>query len=122
MGSRRKGKRRDTEPVWVAHLPGHPEGVALSAGDVPGPISRSPHAEEPAKVYVLADEGDNILYVGSTRHPHQRMAQHAADKPWWSEVATTLWEDQPTWRQALIRESELIHRLCPRYNVSLNPS
>ena len=93
------------------------ESFALDAGDVPGPLSQSPDANEPAKVYVLIDADEGVLYVGATRHPHKRMAQHAADKEWWPDVDITLWEDQPSWQQALLRESELIHRLQPRYNA-----
>ena len=93
------------------------QAYALDAGDVPGPRSESPYADEPAKVYVMTDAEDVILYVGATRFPSKRMGEHAADKPWWSEVHHVLWEDQPSWRQALLRESELIHRLQPRYNA-----
>lgn len=38
-------------------------------------------------LYRLYDESGRLLYVGITRNPEARFAQHRADKPWWDMVA-----------------------------------
>jgi predicted GIY-YIG superfamily endonuclease len=38
-------------------------------------------------VYRLYDRDRNLLYVGIAYVPAERWAQHALDKPWWSQVS-----------------------------------
>ncbi|MFI5814862.1 hypothetical protein ACIA7S_28385 [Streptomyces sp. NPDC051643] len=40
----------------------------------------------PTAVYRLHDCKGRLLYVGSAFNPKVRLAQHAAEKPWWPEV------------------------------------
>jgi predicted GIY-YIG superfamily endonuclease len=38
-------------------------------------------------LYRLYDSADALLYVGIAEDPKKRWSEHAADKPWWSNVA-----------------------------------
>ena len=68
-------------------------------------------------IYRLYDKAGVLLYIGITTDPNRRFAAHAADKPWWPEVAHHIIEeiDTATARQT---ERETIRQERPRYNVS----
>ena len=42
--------------------------------------------DEPTAVYRFYDEADRLLYVGISRNPAARWAQHAVEKKWWPRV------------------------------------
>lgn len=44
-------------------------------------------ASERTALYRLYDSTDSLLYVGIAEDPKKRWSEHAADKPWWSEVS-----------------------------------
>lgn len=61
-----------------------------------------------------------LLYIGITNSPRDRFAQHAADKPWWSEVAHISKEWYPNRPFAEHAERRAIKRERPRYNIEHN--
>lgn len=67
-------------------------------------------------LYRLFDAVGDLLYVGISGYPTLRFQQHAADKPWWIEVAshTVEWlDDRPTAETA---EIAVILAEEPRFN------
>ena len=105
------------------------ERLAISQGKAPGVI----HAEAQAVVQqqkdlftkrtalyrLYAKETGKLLYVGITTNPNTRFKEHAADKPWWTDV------DQPNtkivWyrnrRLAMSAEEKAIKTEGPVFNV-----
>lgn len=73
-------------------------------------------------LYRLRNAEGVLLYVGISSKPPQRWGQHAADKPWWPEVAglSIEWCDSRT--EALAVEAETIRVEKPLYNVVHNHS
>lgn len=75
-------------------------------------------------VYRLYSPSRELLYVGVTNSPRHRFAQHAADKPWWSDVDER--ETDITWHpsrsSALRAERDLIRRHMPPHNIQHNPA
>lgn len=71
---------------------------------------------ERTALYRLYDVDDRLLYVGISSDPPSRMQQHAADKPWWPEVADQRieWLDSRT--EALDAERLAIAGEHPRFN------
>lgn len=76
---------------------------------------------DPTAVYRFFDEADRLLYVGMTGNIRLRWAGHAADKPWWPDVArqTTTWFD--TRAEAAAAEAEAIKSEGPAYNIQGTP-
>jgi len=73
-------------------------------------------------VYRLWAEDDSCLYVGQHQgfHPAARIATHAAEKPWWPEVARidfALVEDEDDLDEG---ERAEIKRLRPKHNGTWN--
>lgn len=72
-------------------------------------------------LYRLRDVDGSLLYVGITTNWPTRMAQHQADKPWWSEVSTVeLVRLECTRPQVEAIEKAVIKTEAPRYNVAHN--
>jgi prevent-host-death family protein len=71
---------------------------------------------ERTAVYWLRDELGVLLYVGVAEDPARRWGQHAADKPWWSDVRTRTVEWFDTKAEAHAAEMASVKRDCPRYN------
>lgn len=70
-------------------------------------------------LYRLYDKYGDLLYVGITVNPNTRLAEHAEEKVWWSEVDQSrtriVWY---RWRDRARREEETaIATENPRYNV-----
>jgi predicted GIY-YIG superfamily endonuclease len=76
-------------------------------------------AKRTALYRLYAKETGKLLYVGITTNPNTRFKEHAADKPWWTDV------DQPNtqiaWyknrRQAMVAEEKAIKSEGPVFNV-----
>ncbi|WP_372344689.1 GntR family transcriptional regulator [Streptomyces sp. KL116D] len=79
-----------------------------------------PESDERTALYRLYDEDDRLLYVGISSEPKKRMKAHAADKPWWPEVATRDFEWFDTRAEAADAEVETIRREQPAYNHTHN--
>lgn len=60
-----------------------------------------------------------LLYVGVTVDPAQRWRHHAAEKPWWAEVASTTVEWHPTEVAARQAEAAAVRGERPAYNRTL---
>ena len=69
-------------------------------------------------IYRLFDEGDRIIYVGISNNPRARWEGHAADKPWWADVATREIEWFETRADAERAERQEISAHSPRWNVA----
>jgi hypothetical protein len=85
-------------------------------------MTTPPLAERPTAVYRLFDADDVLLYVGVSWSPPLRLAGHAAEKSWWSEVDRKAVEFFENRAVALWREARAIADESPRYNcVKPNP-
>jgi predicted GIY-YIG superfamily endonuclease len=74
-----------------------------------------------ATLYRLWNQGHLLLYVGVTESLDRRLEEHAAGKPWYSEVASVSTEALPTMRLALEAEARAIFWEQPRYNILGSP-
>ena len=61
-------------------------------------------------VYECYSEAGELLYVGRTNNPRNRIYTHRQETPWWSEVRTVAWIQVPDLERRLI----IAHR--PKYN------
>ncbi|MGW1950255.1 hypothetical protein ACWCRC_38875 [Streptomyces sp. NPDC001940] len=69
-------------------------------------------------LYRLFDGCDRLIYVGISNSPRSRWAGHAADKPWWPDVATREIEWFDTRANAERAERREIGAHCPKWNVA----
>lgn len=76
---------------------------------------------ETTTLYRMYDADRVLLYVGISNRPHVRFAQHAADKPWWTEVAHIAVEHHPGRGWAAQAERHAIETEQPLYNVIHSP-
>lgn len=72
---------------------------------------------ERTALYRFFDQKDQLLYVGITRDPPGRWAQHAADKAWWPSVSVREVEWWPTRPAAEAAEKAAITAERPLHNV-----
>jgi predicted GIY-YIG superfamily endonuclease len=79
-------------------------------------------ASDRTALYRLYDEDDDLLYVGITRNPERRWAQHAAEKSWWSRVIRRDVEWFETRPAALAAEEAAIALGRPAHNIDHNPA
>lgn len=75
----------------------------------------------PHVVYTMRDVEGAVIYVGISLNLPGRLHDHAADKPWYSEVSRVDCEHVADRESALAREAELIRDLHPKYNRT-NPA
>lgn len=75
--------------------------------------------DEPTDEWVVyryyAADGE-LLYVGCTGYPLQRMTQHSKNSAWWPQVRRQVVESYPTAAAGFDREREVIATERPRYN------
>jgi predicted GIY-YIG superfamily endonuclease len=72
-------------------------------------------------VYAAYDRNDKLLYVGITDDLWGRMSQHRRLSRWWKHMERLDWEEWPDREAALGKESVLIRRHRPPYNIAGNP-
>lgn len=72
--------------------------------------------DTPTTLYRLYDEGGDLLYVGISTRPFQRVKEHKGDKTWWLEVASQTFTHYHTRAEASAAELEAIRSEAPRYN------
>lgn len=79
-----------------------------------------PYAPDSVAVYQLFNDAGALLYVGITSNPKVRFIQHAADKPWWWQVASWHVDWYPNRERAAEAEAAMIrNRLwLPAYNIA----
>lgn len=73
-------------------------------------------SKETHYVYRVYNSGRELLYVGCTWQPRERLWQHATNSPWRHEAASVEVDGPMSHRAALNRERELIWSLGPVYN------
>ncbi|WP_406337349.1 GIY-YIG nuclease family protein [Streptomyces sp. NBC_00649] len=88
-------------------------------GPMPNPGIAAKGSTETA-VYWLFSEADKLLYVGISRNPMARWAEHAQTS-WWAQVSRFAVKWYPTRRAALRVELRTIHDDTPAYNVLGTP-
>lgn len=75
--------------------------------------------DKPHSVYRLFAADGALLYVGMSKWPHWRIAQHR-DKAWWPDVADWTVEEFPNRNTAATAERDAIIDERPRYNGTYN--
>lgn len=70
----------------------------------------------PTTLYRLYDESGDLLYVGISVRPFQRVKEHRGDKEWWTQVASQTFTHYHTRDEAADAELEAIRTEHPRYN------
>jgi len=83
----------------------------------PAPLTEA----EQTALYRFFNAADELLYVGITGDPRARWAQHAAEKPWWPDVARHTVQWLPSRKAALDAEAAAIAAEAPLHNVSGTP-
>lgn len=68
-------------------------------------------------VYRLFDASGSLLYVGIASKAGRRLAEHANNKAWWSEVGSITFAQFDSRDEAANAEREAIRTESPRYNV-----
>lgn len=71
-------------------------------------------------LYRFYDHAGELLYIGISRRPATRWAEHSTDKPWWSEVQRIAIQAFPDRKSALRAERAAIKSEKPRYNLIHN--
>lgn len=69
-------------------------------------------------LYRFLDQDDQLIYVGISNSPRSRWADHAADKPWWSDVVTREVEWFETRKDAERAERREIGAHDPKWNIA----
>jgi predicted GIY-YIG superfamily endonuclease len=69
-------------------------------------------------LYRLFDADDNLLYVGISFMPENRLNQHRREKPWWCQVARRELVSYPDRNAAADAERKAIANERPIYNVN----
>jgi predicted GIY-YIG superfamily endonuclease len=78
-------------------------------------------------VYIMTDRAQRVLYIGSSKNLRARLGSYKNAKPDRAarkiirlvhEVDSVVWETCPTPEAALARETELLRRHRPRFNVA----
>lgn len=67
-------------------------------------------------VYRAFSTDGELLYVGSTMHPAERLEAHGRTEDWWTEVSRVTLEHFPSREAALAAEGCAITAENPRYN------
>lgn len=67
-------------------------------------------------VYVLRNDAQQALYIGTTRSPYRRMREHSLRQPWWPEVERVGWLLYPDKSSVLSAEAELTRWFRPLHN------
>lgn len=74
--------------------------------------------DTPTTLYRLFDAAGDLLYVGISTRPMQRVREHSKGQTWWTEVASQTFEHFPTRPEAATAELAAIRTENPRYNVA----
>jgi predicted GIY-YIG superfamily endonuclease len=75
--------------------------------------------DEPTALYRFYDGAGALLYVGISRNPAARWAQHATEKTWWPRVARKTVEMYGSRREAEIAEGKAIRSESPLHNIAM---
>lgn len=73
-------------------------------------------------VYRLRNFDDELLYVGTSKHPNLRLKEHRTGQGLWGhEIASMSTEVYYSLNEALAAEKAAIQEESPRYNYAHNP-
>ena len=71
-------------------------------------------------IYAYHNNGNEVIYVGSTKHVVNRFQIHQKEDPWMQEVGTiTIWGPYNAPDEGALCERALVSALRPRYNTNL---
>lgn len=85
-------------------------------------MSQYPHHEEPHYVYWCYDANGQVLYIGCTYNPPQRLRAHRNGSHWAPKVARTrIVGPFPGWSYAHDVECRAIAAERPWHNIAHNP-
>lgn len=73
--------------------------------------------DTPTTLYRLYDEGGDLLYVGISTRPLQRVREHSKGQTWWTEVASQTFQHYPTRTEAAAAELAAIKSENPKHNI-----
>lgn len=73
--------------------------------------------DTPTTLYRLFDQAGDLLYVGISTRPLQRVREHSKGQTWWTEVASQTFEHHPTRSEAARAELAAIRTENPRHNI-----
>ncbi len=73
-------------------------------------------------LYRFYGTDDALLYVGLTRDPSRRLARHAGDKSWWTDVARVEFSHFGSLQELRDAEREAITTEKPLHNIHMNGS
>jgi predicted GIY-YIG superfamily endonuclease len=76
--------------------------------------------DQPHTLYRMFSAAGVLLYVGVTNDAGRRWREHAASKPWWSEVANVTVEHHPNRRSVELAERLAIITERPIHNLIHN--
>jgi predicted GIY-YIG superfamily endonuclease len=101
---------------------GHSHGNEVTSDVSPRPKPVDDPSRRHHQLYRLTDASGSLLYVGISYSAIARMAQHKADKAWWSDVANIAITDlgEITRRKAEEMERDAIKRERPLHNIKHN--
>ena len=69
-------------------------------------------------VYVAFDKHGFVLYIGSSVHPHLRLAAHKNSSAWWDQMDRIEIYPYPSITQAKRVESRWIVSILPPFNIT----
>ncbi|MER5843221.1 GIY-YIG nuclease family protein [Streptomyces prasinus] len=95
-------------------------GIEWGQPKAPRKRPRRVAVDTPTALYRLRDKTGRLLYVGISDSPLRRWPEHAADKPWWSDVSDLSLEWLESRPAALAAEAHAIQTEKPLYNVLHN--
>lgn len=73
-------------------------------------------------VYRLLDREGHLLYVGRSKDPFKRFAQHMSGQPWLAEVSKCVETWYPDFVTAAVAEREAVRDEHPKYNSHYAPT
>lgn len=110
------------EPQSSTHLDTQdvgPDPAGLPATSATLADRRSAGSRGPVWLYRLYDRQGDLLYIGQSSDVDRRLAEHAANQPWWAEVDLdrTTRVECATRAEALLAERDAIRSDRPRCNI-----
>lgn len=110
--------RTNAKPFSVPMVKGHICAKCLASPPVE--VAPQPVPDNPTFLYRYFDAASNLLYIGISDKPGQRMHQHMKDKDWISEMVRSEFETYGSREDALTAEAKAIRKERPKYNVAHN--
>lgn len=68
-------------------------------------------------LYRIWGEGKELLYIGRTSNPYNRMCAHRLETPWWPKAKRITYQDYPSDKALKEAETKAINTEQPTYNI-----